>query len=69
MTAEGSINLGKFDQKDQENDQNSALTAKIKKKRQLPEVGGNCLLFKDSWSYFIFANFNFLIFATFEKYS
>ena len=44
MTAEGSINLQKVDTKAENNDQNSDLTAKIKKKRQLPEVGGNSYL-------------------------
>ena len=41
MTAEGSINLQKVDTKVKDNDQNSDLTAKLKKKRQLPEVGGS----------------------------
>ena len=44
MTAEGSINLQKVDTKVKDNDQNSDLTAKLKKKRQLPEVGGSSFL-------------------------
>ena len=41
MTAESSINLQKVDKEVENNDQNSDLTAKIKKKRQMPEVGGS----------------------------
>jgi hypothetical protein len=44
VTAEGSINLQKVDTKVKDNDQNSDLTAKLKKKRQLPEVGGSSYL-------------------------
>ena len=44
MTAEGSINLQKVDTKVEDKNQNSDLTAKLKKKRQSPEVGGSSYL-------------------------
>ena len=51
MTAEGSINLQKVDTKVKDNDQNSDLTAKLKKKRQLPEVGGSSYLTKEVYNW------------------